>query len=95
MNSAAPLAHPSLVARRCWVQGRRIYLEINERRSISFPASKYTALDASPQSELNRIRLGDDGTSFSWDSINEEIQVGDVAARHFVHTARAARVTAN
>ncbi len=43
MDTAQTIA-PLLTAQRCWVQGRRIYLEINERRSVSFPASKYNTL---------------------------------------------------
>ncbi|WP_438481716.1 DUF2442 domain-containing protein [Oleiharenicola lentus] len=84
----AALVHPPLVARRSWVQGRRIYFEINDRRSLSFPATKYALLENALQSELNKIRLSADGTSVTWDSLNEEIQIGDVAANHFVHTAR-------
>ena len=52
---------PLLTAQRCWVQGRRIYLEINERRSVSFPASKYNALGNASQSELEKIQLTNAG----------------------------------
>jgi hypothetical protein len=43
---------PTLAASRCWMQGRRVYLEITERRSISFPASKFYRLAYAPQLEL-------------------------------------------
>jgi hypothetical protein len=77
-----------LVAQRCWVDGRRIYIEIDERRSISFPASKYDTLDLAPQTELEKVRLHADGEAITWDSIDEEILVEDVACHRFVHTSR-------
>lgn len=90
MDTTQPAPLP-LTALRCWVQGRRIYLEINARRSVSFPASKYPALVNAGQSELEAIHLQPDGRSINWASLDEEIQVEDVANNRFVHTPRAAR----
>jgi hypothetical protein len=79
---------PALAALRCWVQGRRIYLEINERRSVSFPASKYAALANAAQSELEKIQLLNAGRTIRWESIDEEIAVDDVANNRFFHTPK-------
>ena len=87
MNTAE-IAPAPLTALRCWVQGRRIYLEINDRRSISFPASKYASLGDAPQSELNKVKLLAGGRSIQWETIDEEIQVEDVANNRFFHTGR-------
>lgn len=75
------------------MQGRRVYVAINERRSISFPASKYDALAYAPQVELEKIHLHDEGRVIRWESIDEEIQVEDVAHNRFHHTPRAVPVT--
>ena len=83
---------PPLSALRCWVQGRRIYLEINARRSVSFPASKYAALADASQTELEKIELHSEGRAIHWESLNEEIQVDDVANNRFFHTPKAAVV---
>lgn len=80
---------PSLAALRCWVQGRRIYLEINNHRSVSFPASKYAALENASQTELEKIRLQAEGRVILWESLDEVIQVDDVANNRFFHTPRA------
>ena len=88
MNTAQPVT-PPLTALRCWVQGRRIYLEINARRSVSFPASKYSTLVNAGQSELENVHLHENGRSINWASLDEEIQVEDVANNRFFHTARA------
>lgn len=85
---------PPLAALRCWVQGRRIYLEINARRSVSFPASKYKALEIASQSELEKIQLQGGGRTIQWESLDEEISVDDVAHNRFFHTPKAVAVQA-
>ena len=36
---------PSAVtAARCWVEGRRIWLELSDQRIVSFPATKFPLL---------------------------------------------------
>jgi len=93
MDSAQTVT-PPVTAQRCWVQGRRIYLEINARRSVSFPASKYKALEIASQSELEKIQLHGGGQTVQWESLDEEISVDDVAHNRFFHTPRAAAVHA-
>jgi hypothetical protein len=87
MNTAETVT-PPLAALRCWVQGRRIYLEINDRRSVSFPASKYATLADASQAELNKIQLQAGGRAVQWESLDEEIQVDDVAHGRFFHTPK-------
>ncbi|MBI3886029.1 MAG: DUF2442 domain-containing protein [Opitutae bacterium] len=84
MKPVAPL----LAALRCWVQGRRIYLEINARRSVSFPASKYNALALAAQAELEQIELYDGGRYLRWAHLDEQICVDDAANNRFVHTPK-------
>ncbi len=86
----ASTAKSRLAALRCWMQGRRVYLEINERRSISFPTSKYDQLAYASQVELEKISLHDDGRVVQWENLNEVIQVEDVANNRFFHTAKPA-----
>ena len=81
---------PPLTALRCWVQGRRIYLEIDARRSVSFPASMFAALANASQSDLERFQLHPDGRAIHWESLDEEIQVDDVAHNRFFHTSKPA-----
>jgi hypothetical protein len=83
-------ATPRLAALRCRMQGRRIYLDINERRTISVPTSKYERLVYASQVELEKIHLHDEGRVVRWESLDEEIQVEDVANSRFIHTPRRA-----
>jgi hypothetical protein len=85
-------ARPLLSALRCWIEGRRIYLEITARRTVSFPASKYAALASATQADLGKISLHSDGRYIRWETLDEEICVDDVANNRFVHTPRPATV---
>lgn len=87
MDTITPAA-PRLAALRCRMQGRRVYLEITERRTISFPASKYDKLAYASQVELEKIHLHDEGRIIRWESLDEEIQVEDVAHSRYLHTPR-------
>jgi hypothetical protein len=84
---------PRLAALSCRMQGRRIYLEITDRRTISFPASKYDSLAYASQLELEKIHLHDEGRIIHWDALDEEIQVEDVANQRYVHTSRRSHST--
>jgi hypothetical protein len=85
---SAEIVTPPLSALRCWIQGRRIYLEINARRSVSFPASKYAALANASQTDLEKVQLHAEGRTLQWESLDEEIQVDDVAHNRFFHTPK-------
>jgi len=79
---------PPLAARACRMRGRRVYLEIDDRREISFPVTKYATLSYASQVELETIHLSRDGHAIAWANLDEVIQVDDVARNVFVHTAR-------
>jgi hypothetical protein len=89
METITPAA-PRLAALRCWMQGRRVYLGITDRRTISFPTSKYDKLAYASQVELEKIHLHDEGRVVRWESLDEEIQVEDVAHSRYLHTPRSA-----
>ncbi len=89
MDAATPLP-PALSARACRMRGRRVYLEITERREVSFPVTKYATLADALQVELETIHLCDEGRAVTWANLDEVIQVGDVARNLFVHTPRPA-----
>ena len=88
MDTVTP-ADTRLAARTCRMQGRRVYLEITDRRTISFPVSKYDKLAYAPQVELEKIHLHDSGRIIRWETLDEEIQIEDVAHNRFLHTAPA------
>ena len=88
VDAESEVKAPPLAARACRMRGRRVYLEIDDRREISFPVTKYAALTYASQVELETIQLCDDGRAVAWANLDEVIQVDDVARNVFVHTAR-------
>ena len=84
-NDAETPAH----ALRCWVKGRRIWLELADQRLVSFPATKYPLLSNAPQAELEKIKLRLKGLALRWDELDEDIWVDDAVHGRFPRTSHA------
>ena len=71
------------IATRCWIDGNRVCLELNDQRGVSFPAEKYPLLaDASPE-QLAQVELQLHGRALRWEELDEDILVEDVLAGKF------------
>jgi len=88
MDAESQAKAPPLAARACRMRGRRVYLEIDDRREISFPVTKYATLTYASQVELETIQLCDNGRAVAWANLDEVIRVDDAARNVFVHTGR-------
>jgi hypothetical protein len=71
------------VATRCWIEARRICLELVDGRFISFPAQKYPLLANAPQNLLEKIQLRLDGLALRWEELDEDIWVDDAVCGRF------------
>ncbi len=80
----------AVIARRCWIEGRRVWLELADDRHISFPATKYPRLAAAPQSLLESVRLRVQGQALRWEELDEDIWVADAALGRFPVVRQAA-----
>ena len=79
-----PAPTTQLSARQCRMQGRRVCLEIDDNRWLSFPASKHPTLDRASQTDLELLQLGDNGLTIRWESLNVVLAVEDIAQKRFV-----------
>jgi hypothetical protein len=86
-NSSSPIA-----ALRCWVEGRRIWLELDDQRVVSFPATKYPLLANAPQSALEKVKLRLRGLALRWEKLDEDIWVDDAVHGRFPRSKQAAGV---
>ncbi|MSU65958.1 MAG: DUF2442 domain-containing protein [Opitutus sp.] len=68
---------------RCWVEGRRIWLELSDQRIVSFPATKYPLLVNVTPDELAKVKLRLQGRALRWESLDEDILVDDAVAGRF------------
>lgn len=80
MDNETPSA---TVALRCWVEGRRIWLELADQRLVSFPAVKYPLLAEAPQELLDKVRLRVQGRALRWEELDEDIWVEDAVHGRF------------
>lgn len=85
-NSAAPPAQ----ALRCWVEGRRVWLELDDERLLSFPATKYPLLASAPQGLLEQAQLRLQGRALRWEELDEDIWVDDVVHGRFPRVKQSA-----
>ena len=68
---------------RCWVEGRRICLELADQRLVSFPASKYPLLANASQSQLEQVKLRLQGLALRREDLDEDIWVDDAVCGRF------------
>jgi hypothetical protein len=79
---------PLAVAARCWVEGRRVCVELSDQRIVSFPASKYPLLADAPQNLLEKVRLELRGRALRWEDLDEDILVEDAVSGRFPRQGR-------
>jgi len=68
---------------RCWIEGRRVCLELADGRSVSFPASKYPLLANAPPELLKKAALRLGGLALRWEELDEDIWVEDAVCGRF------------
>ena len=73
------------VALRCWVEARRVCLELADGRFVSFPAVKYPLLAKAPQNLLKKMKLRLNGLALRWEELDEDIWVDDAVSGRFPH----------
>lgn len=76
-------AQSSAIAVRCWIEGRRVWLELADQRMLSFPAAKYPLLARAAPEDLAKVTLRLHGHALRWESLDEDILVEDALAGRF------------
>jgi len=70
-------------ATRCWIEGRRVCLELADGRLVSFPADKYPLLAKASQNLLQKVGLRLNGLALRWEELDEDIWVDDAVCGRF------------
>jgi hypothetical protein len=85
MSSASvksqPITEPAAV--RAWAEGRTIYTELTDGRTIGFPVDRFRILKAASESELKEVSLPLDGFALRWENLDEDITVPGIVAGNF------------
>jgi hypothetical protein len=77
---------------RCWIEARRVCLELADGRYVSFPAAKYPLLANAPQNLLEKVALRLHGLALRWEDLDEDIWVDDAVCGRFPRPAKLASV---
>lgn len=83
-------ANRQTIATRCWIEGRRVCVELDDQRVVSFPAAKYPLLANASQTELAKVELRVGGRALRWENLDEDIWIDDAVAGRFPRTSVAA-----
>jgi hypothetical protein len=83
METAESPTHKDHAALRCWVEGRRVWLELDDQRLVSFPATRYPLLADAPQQLLEKASLRVQGRALRWEELDEDIWVADAVMGRF------------
>ena len=71
------------VAARCWIEARRVCLELADGRCVSFPAAKFPLLASAPDNLLQKVKLRLNGLALRWEELDEDIWVDDAVCGKF------------
>ena len=82
----------SATAVRCWIEKRRVWLELSDQRMMSFPVGKFRLLANASESELAKVTLRLQGRALRWESLDEDIWVDDAVAGRFPRRNQAVAV---
>ena len=82
----------SATAVRCWIEGRRVGLELSDQRIVSFPVAKFPLLANASSEELAKVTLRLQGRALRWESLDEDIWVDDAVAGRFPRPTHAIQV---
>jgi len=68
---------------RCWVEDGRVWMDLADERTFSFPAAKFPRLATAGPEKLKEVTLRVQGRALRWEALDEDIWIGDVIAGRF------------
>jgi len=81
------LADPSLVSEpaaiRAWAEGRNVFFELHDGRTMGFPADRFRRLAAATEEQLKEVKVEVEGYALRWESLDEDITVPGIIAGRF------------
>jgi len=83
ISMAAVKPSPSPQARRCWLEGRDVCLELRDGTTARFSAEHYPRLAHATSEQLGAVTLRVDGQALRWESLDEDIWIEDALLNNF------------
>lgn len=71
------------IALNAWSEGRTIFIELTDGRTISFPADRFKILSRATVDQLKEIEIRLNGYALRWENLDEDITVKGIVAGNF------------
>ena len=81
VNESQASVEPAAV--RAWAEGRTVYVELHDGRTVGFPAERFPLLAAASEEQLKAVRIELDGYALRWEELDEDITVPGIVAGRF------------
>jgi len=67
-------------ALRVWVESRKVWIELDDGRTVGFPAAKFRRLRDADEELLSKVRIEARGTALRWEELDEDLSVDGILA---------------
>jgi hypothetical protein len=68
---------------KAWAEGRTIFVELTDGRTVGFPAARFTLLKHATDEQLRKVTLELNGYALRWEELDEDLTVPGIAAGKF------------
>lgn len=68
---------------RAWAEGRTIYFELHDGRTIGFPADRFRLLSSASEAQLAAVKIELNGYALRWEELDEDLTVPGIVAGRF------------
>jgi len=65
---------------RVWVDGRTVWIALEDGRTVGFPAEKFRLLRDATQEALAKVKIEQRGKALRWDELDEDLTVEGILA---------------
>ena len=71
------------IALNAWNEGRTVFIELTDGRTIGFPADRFKILANATKEQLKEVAVRLNGTALRWENLDEDITVKGIVAGNF------------
>ena len=65
---------------RVWVDGRTVWIALEDGRTVGFPADKFRLLRNATEESLAKVRIEARGKALRWEELDEDFTVDGILA---------------
>ena len=76
----SPTATQTARVVRAWIDGRKVWIELDDGREIGFPADKYRRLKDASNESLSKVRIEARGKALRWEELDEDLSIDGILA---------------